>query len=263
MLIRTKLDYEDNVSVIPNSWLRDQRLSLKAKGLLAQILTHEPGWRMTIKHLAEVNGCGRDAIRSAIQELLGAGYLERSEERERDSQGRLGDYTYTTTSPNPQDLRHVAYVGKPYVGKPYVGKPDTKNISIYRDIDTKDINTYIDTKNTSKKGTRISEDWRPSELNLNWAKRERPELDHERVIEEFRDYWIAIPGQKGVKLNWDSTYRNWVRRTRSTQDTPKKSNTQRNLELHARLFAKDTTQKAPPHEPRTNIPTIDLRELDR
>jgi hypothetical protein len=32
------------------------------------------------------------------------------------------------------------------------------------------------------------------------------------VFDEFRDYWIAQPGQKGVKTDWDATWRNWVRR---------------------------------------------------
>lgn len=242
MLIRTKLDYEDNVSVIPNSWIRDSRLSLKAKGLLAQILSHEPGWKMTIKHLAEVNGCGRDTIRSAIQELLAAGYLIRSDERERDSKGRLGDYTYTTTNPNPQDSRRVAYVGKPYVGKPYVGKSDTKNIDIYRDIDNKDINLYRDIEHTRKKGTRLPTNWKPSLELQNWTTNERPDLDQNRILEEFRDYWRAVAGTRGVKLDWDATWRNWIRRQKQNSDTPKKTNTQRNRELHAKLFNTNTTE---------------------
>jgi hypothetical protein len=27
----------------------------------------------------------------------------------------------------------------------------------------------------------------------------------------FRDYWLAQPGQKGVKADWDATFRNWLR----------------------------------------------------
>lgn len=241
MLIRTQLEFEDNYSQIPNAWLRDPRLSLKAKGLLAQILTHTPGWSMTILSLAKANNCGRDAIRSAINELVVSGYLERSETRERDAYGRLGDYTYTTVSPDPAQF---TYAGKPYVGKTYVGKSDTKN---NQDIDLYRKKNNIKKDIDIKRGTRITEDWQPSELILKWAMRERPELDHTKVIDEFKDYWIAIPGQKGVKLNWDSTYRNWVRRTRQTSDTPKKSATQRNMELHAKLF-NTPQQKAPQNE---------------
>lgn len=35
-------------------------------------------------------------------------------------------------------------------------------------------------------------------------------------LEKFRDYWAAQPGQRGVKTNWQSTWRNWVRRAAET-----------------------------------------------
>ena len=31
-------------------------------------------------------------------------------------------------------------------------------------------------------------------------------------LEKFRDYWAALPGQKGVKTDWTATWRNWLRR---------------------------------------------------
>jgi hypothetical protein len=34
-------------------------------------------------------------------------------------------------------------------------------------------------------------------------------------FEKFRDYWIAQPGQKGVKLDWDATWRNWCRNAKT------------------------------------------------
>jgi hypothetical protein len=40
---------------------------------------------------------------------------------------------------------------------------------------------------------------------------ERPDLNPKRLADGFRDYWIAQPGAKGVKLDWDATWRNWVR----------------------------------------------------
>jgi hypothetical protein len=49
--------------------------------------------------LGRDNGIGRDAIRTLINELLDAGYLSRSEDRERNEKGYLGGYTYTTQDP--------------------------------------------------------------------------------------------------------------------------------------------------------------------
>jgi hypothetical protein len=33
-----------------------------------------------------------------------------------------------------------------------------------------------------------------------------------READRFRDYWRGMPGQKGVKADWDATWRNWVRK---------------------------------------------------
>lgn len=55
-----------------------------------------------------------------------------------------------------------------------------------------------------------------------FCRKERTELDPQAVFDQFRDFWIAKPGQGGVKLDWDATWRNWVRnqaRARGKQAT--------------------------------------------
>jgi biotin operon repressor len=98
-LIRGHHSFDDHFTQIPNAWLRDSRISLGAKGLLAQLLSHSPGWRISQESLAYSNGIGRDAIRTLINELLDAGYLSRSDDRERNEKGYLGGYIYTTQDP--------------------------------------------------------------------------------------------------------------------------------------------------------------------
>jgi len=63
----------------------------------------------------------------------------------------------------------------------------------------------------SRRGTRLPDGWRPSDEVLAWAKREgiRNVL---APLESFADYWRSAPGSKGVKVDWDATYRTWVRR---------------------------------------------------
>jgi uncharacterized protein YdaU (DUF1376 family) len=61
------------------------------------------------------------------------------------------------------------------------------------------------------RGTRLPPDWRPSELLSAWAAKERPDLDVDAVVAKFRDWWISKPGKGGLKLDWDATFRNWVR----------------------------------------------------
>ena len=62
------------------------------------------------------------------------------------------------------------------------------------------------------RGTRLPSGWSPSSDALDWTKAEKPGLDPLQTLEKFRDYWTAQPGQKGVKTDWDATWRNWVRR---------------------------------------------------
>jgi uncharacterized protein YdaU (DUF1376 family) len=62
----------------------------------------------------------------------------------------------------------------------------------------------------------------PTELEIpndyiTFCQQERQDLDPHKVWEQFKDYWSAQPGQKGVKTDWAATWRNWVRR----QDAPK------------------------------------------
>jgi hypothetical protein len=45
------------------------------------------------------------------------------------------------------------------------------------------------------------------------------------VAAEFRDYWAAVPGQKGVKLDWPATWRNRIRQIceRPSNPEPKRN----------------------------------------
>jgi uncharacterized protein YdaU (DUF1376 family) len=72
----------------------------------------------------------------------------------------------------------------------------------------------------NKKGSRLSQDWFLSKSMGDWATQERPDLDVRQVAEQFKDYWIAQAGQKGVKLDWDATWRNWVRNTKAVKPNP-------------------------------------------
>lgn len=66
-----------NYTVMSNTHLRDDKLTLKAKGLLSQILSLPEDWRYSIAGLTKLNSDGKDAVRSAIRELEKAGYIER------------------------------------------------------------------------------------------------------------------------------------------------------------------------------------------
>ena len=72
----------------------------------------------------------------------------------------------------------------------------------------------------NKRGSRLPQDWVLNKSMGDWATQERPDLDVRQVAEQFKDYWVAQAGQKGVKLDWDATWRNWVRNTKAVKPNP-------------------------------------------
>lgn len=74
-------------------------------------------------------------------------------------------------------------------------------------------NNKQETKNNvvGTRGTRLPTDWKISDEQKQFCLKERPDLDPMKVAESFKDYWISAAGAKGVKKDWDATWRNWVR----------------------------------------------------
>ena len=75
----------------------------------------------------------------------------------------------------------------------------------------------------TKRGTRLPDGWQPARTTAN----ENAEADHDpdwlrRQLDRFRDHWAAQSGTKGVKADWDATWRNWIRR--ATDFEPKRTN---------------------------------------
>jgi hypothetical protein len=81
--------------------------------------------------------------------------------------------------------------------------------------------TETETKKSrsATRGSRLPADWKPDAELAEWSKAERPDLNLRKVLEEFRDYWTSVAGSKGVKLNWDATWRNWVRSQKADKQT--------------------------------------------
>lgn len=81
-----------NWSQIPNTWLKDKNLSLKAKGLISVMQSLPDNWDFSVRGLASILKEGVDAINAALQELESAGYLTREQIREN---GKIIDTLYT------------------------------------------------------------------------------------------------------------------------------------------------------------------------
>jgi uncharacterized protein YdaU (DUF1376 family) len=71
-----------------------------------------------------------------------------------------------------------------------------------------------------QRGSRLAQDWFLPKPWGEWAQTERPDLNIRQTAEQFKDYWIAQAGQKGVKLDWAATWRNWVRNSKAAKPNP-------------------------------------------
>ncbi len=72
-----RVEKTKDFTIMSNYHLRDKSLSLKAKGLLSQMLSLPEEWDYTLAGLACINKESKDAIRSAVNELEQAGYITR------------------------------------------------------------------------------------------------------------------------------------------------------------------------------------------
>lgn len=86
-----RVNKTSDFTVMSNYHFRDKSLSLKAKGLLSQMLSLPENWDYTISGLASINKENKTAIQSALHELENGGYLVRT--RTQDESGRF-DYIY-------------------------------------------------------------------------------------------------------------------------------------------------------------------------
>lgn len=75
MIVRAQRN--TNFTIMSNVGLRDERLSYKARGLLAYLLSMPDHWRTSERHLAAKAPDGRHAVSTGLKELERAGYLIR------------------------------------------------------------------------------------------------------------------------------------------------------------------------------------------
>ena len=148
-----RVEKTNDYTVMANHHLRNHALSLKAKGLMSQMLSLPEDWDYTLSGLAEINRESKDAIRAAVQELEQAGYIQRRQTQ--DKGGKFAGNEYVIREiPCPPDtdsqeeppgesgepLLDFPTTEKPSTEKPSSEKPSPENpTQLNKDISSKDI----------------------------------------------------------------------------------------------------------------------------
>ena len=115
-----RVERNTGYTVMSNHHLRNKELSLKAKGLLSQMLSLPEDWDYTLAGLSYINRESIDAIRTAVWELEKAGYITRRQGR--DEKGKMTAIEYTIyEQPQPPEL------DCPVLENPTADNPTTEN----------------------------------------------------------------------------------------------------------------------------------------
>lgn len=168
----------------------------------------DQAWPAVAKLAAKARVSER-TVQRALRSLVELGELE-----VRPSAGRHGVNVY----------RVVMTDSHPVTSSPrqtVTPSPEAEGVTpVTRGGDTGDTRTILEpplrattqTK-THPRAKRIPDDWTPSPTLIDAMRAEgiADELAR-RELPRFRDYWAAKPGRDGTKLDWDATWRNWLRR---------------------------------------------------
>lgn len=167
-----------NFVTVHKSFIHDDNLSWKAKGILLYLLSRPDDWRIYETELNKHSSDGRDSLRTGIKELEQAGYIHRT--RRRNEKGQLREYEY-------QVFEQPNQIGKTYVGKTNIGKSNTTNNN-----STNNNNTNNETGDTSQIFQLVSK-----ELEM---------IQSPLKVQELEDELNLIKGNKleitGVAINY-------------------------------------------------------------
>ena len=120
-----RVERNTGYTVMSNHHLRNKELSLKAKGLLSQMLSLPEDWDYTLAGLSYINRESIDAIRTAVWELEKAGYITRRQGR--DEKGKMTAIEYTIyEQPQPPAL-DCPVLENPTADNPILENPTPDN----------------------------------------------------------------------------------------------------------------------------------------
>lgn len=180
-VIKTK-DY----TTICNRIYKNKNISLKAKGLLSMILSLSPNWELSVQGLIQICKEGRTSISNTLNELISAGYIERSKIR---IDNKFAGYRYTVFESS----------GKPKTENLITGNQQQLNTISNKVI----INKVINKRFVKPKIEEIKQ----------YCLERKNNIDAERFYDyyESKDFMIG----KNKMKNWKAAIRTWESRDKS------------------------------------------------
>ena len=158
-----------NYTTISNQLFKDKTISLKAKGLMAYLLSLPNDWDLSINGIVACSKEGRRSIGNTIKELINAGYIEREQVR---NKGKFVGYDYFVFE-------------QPKCCFEATDKSLTDNsIQISKEVTKERIN-----KNTLS----ISEKFKTEVFTYDYPK---------EILNDFYDYWSEPKSKTNKRMRW-------------------------------------------------------------
>ena len=154
---------ETNFTMMSNVGLRDKRLSFKAKGLLAYMLSLPDDWVFYEEEITKHSTDGKQSVRTGLKELQEFGYLIKNQSREKGKFAKVDWLLYD--EPGNVDIQ----VFLPKTEKRSTDNPPTENQPLLSTNVTKDLNKQIKTAN------------------------------QDLLVVDFKKLWKLYPNKKGNK----------------------------------------------------------------
>ena len=205
-----------NYTTISNQLFKNKGISLKAKGLMAYLLSLPSDWDLSINGIVACSKEGRGAIRNTFTELISARYIERIQIRDK---GKFVGYDYFVFE-------------QPKSNKPTTDKCKSDNtIQISKEVIKERIN-----KNTLSK----SEKFKAEVFSYEYP---------EDMLSDFYSYWSEPKSKTNKRMRWEyqptfeisRRLKTWAKREKSFK--PKQTMSKIDMHLQSQKEAEQLLEK--------------------
>ncbi|MBA7484973.1 hypothetical protein ES707_20504 [subsurface metagenome] len=123
-IIRVSKNKKNPYFLMNKTGINDKRLSFKAKGLLAYLISKPDNWYINYHDLCSISINGIKSVRAAVKELTSIGYMVRSQMRKNDGKFTYYDFTVYEI---PQHVGLSFYKSSPHSHFGHAVKGDAEN----------------------------------------------------------------------------------------------------------------------------------------
>ena len=134
-----RIHKEDNYVIVDKAFLLNEKISLKAKGLLALLLSYPDDWQFYEAEIVQHAADKVNSLKSGLKELIENGYIVRKHAK--DEKGKFKCFEY--------HIYEKPMLEKPVLEKPMLEKPVLEKPTLLNNKDTKN-------KNTKNKNTKTA-----------------------------------------------------------------------------------------------------------